>query len=107
VRRCLLGIGLFGACGLVGPVLRYAVWPFMPATPSKGSPDDVVFFLILLTWPTMLAAVAPTAEGRTLAEFVSIGWNVALFAVLGCIVAGVARKPSLVWGALASVDSSA
>ena len=97
-RRLLLGAILFGACGLIGPALRYAVWPFVPEVATKGTPDDAIFFLVLLTWPTVLAAIAPTTEGRAVADFVAIGTNVTLFAGLGIIVASVARQPWLVWG---------
>jgi hypothetical protein len=104
VRRYLLGAVVFGACGLIGPALHYAVWPFVNVAATKGSPDDVISSLILLLWPTVLAATAPTAEERAGAEFLAVGWNVVVFAALGLIVALVARQPRAFWGSYCALS---
>jgi hypothetical protein len=97
MRRFLLGAVVFGTTGLLGPILRYAVWPFLRLGPTKGSPDDVVFYLVLILWPGMLGANAPTSKERAIAALVSIGWNIFLFAMLGLVMAACVQRRTVFW----------
>lgn len=81
---------VFLACGLVGPLLRWATWPPKPA--STGG--DFVYDLVLLLWPTQPLAVMEATIGPVAAIALSIGANVVLFGVVGIVAAAVADRVS-------------
>lgn len=81
---------VFLACGLVGPLLRWATWPPKPA--SIGG--DFVYDLVLFLWPTQPLAVMEATVGPAAATALSIGANVILFGVVGLVAAAVAARVS-------------
>jgi hypothetical protein len=81
---------VFLACGLVGPLLRWATWPPKPA--STGG--DFVYDLVLLLWPTQPLAVMEATMGPVAAITLSIAANVILFGAVGIVAAAVADRLS-------------
>jgi hypothetical protein len=81
---------VFLACGLAGPLLRWATWPPKPA--STGG--DFVYDLVLFLWPTQPLAVMEATIGPVAAIALSIGANVVLFGVVGLVAAAVAARVS-------------
>lgn len=88
VRRTSSVVLAFGLTGLCGPVLALTVLQW--STPGEG----LYFYfynLIALIWPTWLLAMMDSAWGRLVAGIVSIGSNVLLFSLLGCVATLLAR----------------
>lgn len=81
---------VFLACGLAGPLLRWATWPPKPASPG----GDFVYDLVLLLWPTQPLAVMEATIGPVAAIALSIGANVVLFGLAGIVAAAVANRVS-------------
>jgi len=79
---------VFGLTGVLGPVLAHTALQW-------SAPWDGLYFyfynLIALIWPTWLLAMKDSAWGRLVAGIVSIGSNVLLFSLMGCVAAVLAR----------------
>jgi hypothetical protein len=83
--RCILAVAI---CGLLGPSVRLTV-------PPGSAAEPFIYDLTWLLWPTQALAVAEVSVGRAVAFMIALGANVALFTVVGILVALVARKPAL------------
>jgi hypothetical protein len=89
VRSVVQSAAIFLAAGLGGPLLRWIV----PIGPTSSSVSNFVYNLVLLLWPAQLLAVIEVNTGRLVAVIISVGTNLALFAVVGVATGICARKP--------------
>jgi len=90
---------IFMACGLVGPLLRWATWPPTPAPRGSGfSFDDFIYDLVLFLWPTQPLAAMEVTIGSFAAITLSIGANALLFGIVAALAAIIARQPGKLLG---------
>ena len=92
MRALARSILIFGLCGLVGPLIRWATWP--PARPTEGVGEDFIYNLVLLLWPAQPLAAIEASTGRLVAAAVSVGANLLLFSALGVAVGLLVRRPA-------------
>jgi hypothetical protein len=94
MRTVVSSIVIFMACGLAGPLLRWATWPPSPTPQGSGfSFDDFIYDLVLLLWPTQPLAVVEVTIGSLAAIGVSVGANIMFFGITGALAATLARQP--------------
>jgi hypothetical protein len=86
-------VAMFAVVGLLGPVFRLVV--FRPV--ESFTAIHVVQSITLLIWPAQVLGVMETSLGTARAGALAISANVLLFAVVGVIVALVARRRPLLW----------
>lgn len=93
MRTVMRSAAIFLAAGLAGPLIRWIV-PVVPTGPDLSSLiGDFVYSVVLLLWPAQLLAVVEVNTGRLIAAVISVGANVALFAVVGAITGICSRRP--------------
>ncbi len=93
MRCVLLSVGVFTAAALMGPLIRFAVWPLFRTWQVRAIPlEGFIYDLVLLLWPTGVLGIMEVNIGTALAVAVTIGANVLLFAVLGVAAGIVARR---------------
>jgi hypothetical protein len=84
---------IFLACGLAGPILRWATWP--PTSTSSGSSSaDFVYELVLLLWPTQPLAVLEAVIGSFAAITLSVGANMLVFGSVGLLASAISQHKS-------------
>ena len=99
MRTVAGSILIFMACGLAGPLLRWATWPPSPAPQGSGfSFDDFIYDLVLFLWPTQPLAVMEVTIGSFAAITLSVGANALLFGIVGALAAVIARQPGKLLG---------
>lgn len=94
MNRMLKSLLVFAGAGLLGPLVRFAIWP--PSRFNALFPKSISNFLydfILLLWPTQPMAAAEVNIGRASAAALAIGANLLLFSILGIVVGALARTP--------------
>jgi hypothetical protein len=90
-RRILLSIVAFSLFAFAGPIIR-AVFP--PALPPGNSRQQILTDLVMLLWPTSFLGVGRPVNGQT--QLSLMVYNVIFFAVLGLLLASIARRPWVV-----------
>src|SRR5437879_11723028 len=94
MRTVAGSILIFMACGLAGPLLRWATWPPSPAPQGSGfSFDDFIYDLVFFLWPTQPLAVMEVTIGSFAAITLSVGANDLLSGMVGGLAAVIARRP--------------
>lgn len=85
MRTTLLTLLIFAMSAFVGPLLRFLV---QPTTRLEGLVYDLVFYL----WPAQPLATYEASAGRPMALLYSVGGNLLVFLVLGCLISAVGGR---------------
>ena len=93
VSKWWLAPVVFGAFGLVGPLLRLLVPPMV----LPEALDLFVYKLVLLLWPPQVFGLMETSVGTFRAGVVAYGTNLIVFILIGVIAAVVGRWSALLW----------